>query len=70
MFPPVPSMFDLLCSVPITQKVRIHSAILREMLQAVARLLHRVPISEIVLGDIAIYTARVLHVWSILVSFE
>ena len=69
MFPRVPSMFDLLCSVPITQKARIHSAILREMLQAVARL-HRVPISEIVLGDIAIYTARVLHVWSILVSFE
>ena len=47
----------------------MHSAIFREMLQAVARL-HRVSISEIVLGDIVIYTARVLHVWSILVSFE
>ena len=40
-----------------------------EMLRAVARL-QRVSISEIVAGDIALYTARVLLVWSTLVSFE
>ena len=40
-----------------------------EMLRAVARLQH-VSISEIVAGDIALYTARVLLFWSTLVSFE
>ena len=39
------------------------------MSRAVARL-HRMSISEIIAGGIAVYTARVLHVWSTLVSFE
>ena len=40
-----------------------------EILRAVARL-QRVSISEIVAGNIALYTERVLLVWSTLVSFE
>ena len=40
-----------------------------EMLRAVARL-QCVLISEIIAGDIALYTTRVLLVWSTLVSFE
>ena len=55
--------------VPMARKVQIHGEILHEMLRAVARL-HPVSISEIVMGGIAVYTARVLHVWSTLVSFE
>ena len=40
-----------------------------EILRAVARL-QRVSISEMVAGNIALYTERVLLVWSTLVSFE
>ena len=53
----------------MARKAQIYSEILHEMLRAVVRL-HRVSISEIVAGGIADYTARVLHVWSTLVSFE
>ena len=55
--------------VQMTWKVQIHSEILHEMFRAEARL-HRVSISEIVAGGIAVYTARVLHVWYTLVLFE
>ena len=53
----------------MARKAQIHSEILHEMLRTVARL-HPVSISEIVAGGIAVYTARVLHVWSTLISFE